>query len=91
LADAIGLFDAPSLVCVLYVELSDSLLFVQWAQIGRGGDGEVAADEGRDDFDEAFGDIGLAFEDGADGVAEVQVAVVGILEFLDGEVPARSH
>jgi len=56
------------------------------AQARRGRHGEVAVEEGRHDLDQAQGGVCLAFVDGADRVGHEQVAVVGVLELLDGEV-----
>lgn len=58
-----------------------------WAQVGRDEDGEVAGDEGRHNFDNALGGVGLALEYGANRVADIEIAVVRILELLDSEGP----
>jgi hypothetical protein len=68
------------------LQLAAALLCVGWAQTGGGRYGEVAVEEGRHDLDHAHRRIRLALEDGADRVCHEEVAVVGILELLDGKV-----
>lgn len=79
-----------SLVGRLSAMWACALLRMCRTQVCGRGNGEVAADEGRNDLDGAHGRVRLGAEDGCDGVAEVEIAVVGILELLDGEHAARA-
>jgi hypothetical protein len=83
-----GRLDASPLAHVLPVDCSRSLVRMMRAQVRGGGHREVAIDEGGHDLDHAHGRVRLASEDGLDRVAEVEVAVVCILEFVHGKVAA---
>jgi hypothetical protein len=62
-------FQAPLLVCGVLIAFPLTLLRSGRSEIRSEGDGKVAVDEARNNFDRALRKIGLALVDGANGVA----------------------
>jgi hypothetical protein len=80
-------FQTPPLACRILVVVPLTLLSIGRSEIRSKGNGEVAVDEAGDNFDRAPCQVGLALVDGTNGVAQVEIAVVCILQFLNGEAP----
>jgi hypothetical protein len=78
----------PPLMCAFLVRLTMAFAGTGWAKVGRYWDGKVAVDEARYDFDHTLRGIIFTGEDGADCVAQVQITVIGVPQYLNGECPS---